>query len=172
LQRSPYGTLPSEVLKETLIKGMKYEWVETLNLMGKGDIYQETYEDIVLLCIRCSRGSTWTRSGMRTSLTRNNNISSGSVMRDEVGNVLENFKMDILSTLTTQLDVLQAKQEKVEAEQTLAIFFHRCIKKHGPRECPLDIVWVCAICSKDQDTYECPSLPGLKFVFKEEEEET
>ena len=54
LQRSPYGTLPGEVLKATLIKGMKDEWVETLNLMGKGDIYQETYEDIVLLCIGCS----------------------------------------------------------------------------------------------------------------------
>jgi len=54
LQRSPYGTLPGPVLKATLIKGMKDEWVETLNLMGKGDIYQETYEDIVLLCIRCS----------------------------------------------------------------------------------------------------------------------
>ena len=35
LQISPYGTLPGEVLKETLIKGMKDEWVETLNLMGK-----------------------------------------------------------------------------------------------------------------------------------------
>ena len=54
LQISPYGTLPGEVLKATLIKGMKDEWVETLNLMGKSDIYQETYEDIVLLCIRCS----------------------------------------------------------------------------------------------------------------------
>jgi hypothetical protein len=79
LQRSPYGTLPGPVLKENLIKGMKDEWVETLNLMGKGDIYQETYEDIVLLCIRCSQGSTWTRSGMRTPLTRNNNISNGGV---------------------------------------------------------------------------------------------
>ena len=53
LQRSPYGTLPSEVLKATLIKGMKDEWVETLNLMGKGDIYQETYDEIIQLCIRC-----------------------------------------------------------------------------------------------------------------------
>ena len=61
LQRSPYGTLPGEVLKATLIKGMKDEWVETLNLMGKGDIYQETYDDIVLLCIRCSRGSSQTK---------------------------------------------------------------------------------------------------------------
>ena len=105
-QRSPYGTLPSEVLKDTLIKGMKYEWVETLNLMGKGGIYQETYEDIVPLCIRWSRGSTQTTSGIQTSLTRNNNTISRGVTWDEVGNLLENFKIDILSTLTTQLDVL------------------------------------------------------------------
>jgi hypothetical protein len=64
LQRSPYGTLPCEVLKETLIKGMKDEWVETLNLMGKGGIYQETYDNIILLCIRRSQGSIQTRSGM------------------------------------------------------------------------------------------------------------
>jgi hypothetical protein len=70
------------------------------------------------------------------------------------------------------LDVLQAKQKKVEAEQTLAIFFHRCRKKHNPRECPLDIFWVCVICAKDHDIEECPSLPGLKVVFKEAEEET
>jgi hypothetical protein len=172
LQRSPYGTLPGEVLKATLIKGMKDEWVETLNLMGKGDIYQETYDNIVQLCIRCSRGSTQTRSGMRTPLTRNNNITSGGVTRAEVGNLLENFKTDILSTLTTQLDVLQAKQKQAEAEQTLAIFFHRCRKKHGPRECPLDVVRVCAICAKDHATEQCPSLLGLKVVFREAEEET
>jgi hypothetical protein len=53
-QRSSDGTLPGLVLKATLTKGMKYEWVETLNLIGKGDIYQDYYEDIVLLCIRCS----------------------------------------------------------------------------------------------------------------------
>jgi hypothetical protein len=109
LQRSPYGTLQGPVLKATLIKGMKDEWVETLNLMGKRDIYQETYEDIVLLCIKCSRGSRRTRSRMQTSLIRNNNISSGGVTRAEVGNLLENFKIDILSTLITQLDVLHAK---------------------------------------------------------------
>jgi hypothetical protein len=108
---------------------------------------------------------------MRMSLTRNNNITSGGVMRDEVGNLLEKFKTDILSTLTTQLDVLQVKQEKVEAEQTLAIFFHRCRKKHGSRECLLDIVRVCAICTKDHDKKDFPSLLGLKVVFKEAEEE-
>ena len=106
---------------------------------------------------------------MWTSLTRSNNTTSRGVTRAEVGNLLENFKTNILSTLTTQLDVLQTKQKKVEAEQTLAIFFHRCRKKHGPRECPLDIVQVCTICTKDHDIDEFPSLPGLKVVFKEAE---
>ena len=41
LQRSPYTTLSKDILKETMIKGMKEEWVETLNIMGKWDIYQE-----------------------------------------------------------------------------------------------------------------------------------
>jgi hypothetical protein len=53
---------------------------------------------------------------MRAPLTRNNNITSGGVTRAEVGNLLENFKTDILSTLTTQLDVLQAKQKQAEEE--------------------------------------------------------
>jgi hypothetical protein len=122
LQRSPYGTLRGEVLKATLIKGMKDEWVETLNLMGKGDMYQETYDNIVQLCIRCSRGRTQTRSGMQSPITRSSNIASGSVTRAEVGNILENFKTNILNTLTTQLNVIQVKQKKEEAEQSLAIF--------------------------------------------------
>jgi hypothetical protein len=151
---------------------MKDEWVETLNLMGKGDIYQETYDDIVLLCIRCSRGSSHTRLGMRIPLTRNNNTTTGGVTRVEVGNLLENFKIDILSTLTTQLDVLQAKQKKIEAEKTLAILCHMCRRKHGPRDFPLDAVRVCTICTKYHYMEQCPSLPRLKYVFREAEEET
>jgi hypothetical protein len=85
---------------------------------------------------------------------------------------LENFKTDILGTLTTQLDVLQAKQRQAEEEQSLAIFFPWCRKKHSPRECPLDMVRTCAICAKDHATEQCPSLPGLKVIFKEAEEET
>jgi hypothetical protein len=69
------------------------------------------------------------------------------------------------------LDVLQAKQKQAEEEQTLAIFFHRCRRKHGLREFPLDLVQVCAICAKDHATEKFPSLPGLKDVFREEEEE-
>jgi hypothetical protein len=161
--------LPGEVLKETLIKGMKDEWVVMLNLMGKGDIYQETYDDIVLFCIRCSRGSSRTRSGIHTPFTKNNNITRGGVTRTEFGNLLEKIKMDIMSTLTTQLDVLQVKQKKIEVEQTLAIFFHNCRRKHGPRDFPLDVVRICTICAKDHDMEQFPLLPRLKVVFREPE---
>jgi len=41
LQRYPYENLPDNVLKTTMIKGIKAQWVDTLNIMGKGDIYQE-----------------------------------------------------------------------------------------------------------------------------------
>jgi len=41
LQIYPYASLPipDNVLKKTLIRGMKEQWIETLNLMGKGDIH-------------------------------------------------------------------------------------------------------------------------------------
>lgn len=34
-QRSPHNTLPKKVIRAILIKCMKKEWLETLNLMGK-----------------------------------------------------------------------------------------------------------------------------------------
>ena len=60
LQRSPYASLPlpDNVLKIALIRGIKEQWIETLNIMGKGDIYQENFADIIDLCIRSLRGST------------------------------------------------------------------------------------------------------------------
>jgi len=88
--------------------------------------------------------------------TRDNKISGGGVTHVEIWNLLENFKTDILETLKTQLDIMQAKQKKVEAEQNLAIFYPRCRKKHNPKECPVDAVQVCAICTKDHSTKNCP----------------
>ena len=60
LQISPYASLPllDNVFKTSLIRGMKEQWIATLNIMGKGDIYHENFADIIELCIRSSRGST------------------------------------------------------------------------------------------------------------------
>ena len=67
---------------------------------------------------------------------------------------------------------MQVKQKKAESEQNLAIFCPRCRNKHSDKECPLDIVQVCAICTKYHSKESFPSLPGLKAVYKEVEEET
>eukprot|EP00253_Pinus_taeda_P006222 PITA_06222 len=115
LQRSPYASLPlpDNMLKKALIRGMKEQWIETLNIMGKGDIYQECFVDIIDLSIKSSRGST------RIKLAEHD----------------------------------------------------RCRKKHSHKECPLDTVQTCSICTRDHSTESCPSLPGLKVVYKEAEEE-
>eukprot|EP00253_Pinus_taeda_P035424 PITA_35424 len=173
LQRSPYASLPlaDNVLKTSLIRGMKEQWIETLNIMGKGDIYQENFADIIDLCIRSSRGSTRIKPTEYDWFVRDNKISTEEVTRVELGNLLENFKTDILGTLTTQLDIVQAKKKQMEVEQNLAIFCPRCRRKNSHKECPLDAVQTCAICTKDHLTESCPSLPGLKAVYKEAEEE-
>jgi len=88
---------------------MKDQWVETLNLMVKGDIYQEDFDNIVQLCIRCSKDSTRLKPTGRDVITRDNRTSGGSITRVEIGNFLEYFKTDILGTLKTQLDIMQAK---------------------------------------------------------------
>ena len=49
-------------------------------------------------------------------IIRDNKISGGGITRAEIGNLLEDLKINILGTLTTQLDIMQAKQKQAEAE--------------------------------------------------------
>jgi len=101
LHRSPYASLPlpNNVLKTTLIKGMKEQWIETLNIMGKGDTYQENFANIIDLCIRSSRGSTRLRPVEHDRFIRDKKVSGEGVTYAENGNLLENFKTDILGTV-------------------------------------------------------------------------
>lgn len=71
--------------------------------MGKEDISQEDYDEIIRLCIRCSRGSTHTESGSQDSMTRGSKPATGAVTRVEIDNLLEDLKTYILGTLTMQL---------------------------------------------------------------------
>ena len=101
LQRSPYTMLSKDVLKAIMLKGMKEEWVEMLNIIGKGDSYQEEYDEIISLCIRCSQGTTCNRPVGHDSMKKYLKQTNGNVTREEFGNLLENFKTNILGTLTT-----------------------------------------------------------------------
>ena len=100
IQISPYASipLPENVLKTTLTKGMKDQWIETLNILGKGDIYQEDFANFFDLCIRSSQGSTRLKPVERDGFTRDNEIFGG-VTHAKIGNLLENFKTNILVTL-------------------------------------------------------------------------
>lgn len=111
LKRSPYLNFPPEVLKTTMIKGIKDQWVETLNLMGTGDIYQEDYDNIIQLCIRSSRRSARLKQTGHDAITRDKKASGGNITRVEIGNILEDFKTDILGTLNRQLDIMQGKEK-------------------------------------------------------------
>ena len=49
-----------DVLKIILLHGIREDFLDMLNLLGKGDISKESFEEIVDLCRRCSRGSSRT----------------------------------------------------------------------------------------------------------------
>ena len=71
---------------------MKEQWIETLNIMGKGDIYQENFADIINLCIRSSIGNTRLKPAEHDRFARDKKISAEGVTRPEIGNLLENLK--------------------------------------------------------------------------------
>ena len=101
---------------------MKEQWIETLNIMGKRDIYQENFVHIIDLCIRGLRGNTRLKLTEHDWFVRDNKISTEGVTHAEIGNLLENFKTNILGMLTTQLDVMLAKQKQMKTEHNFAIF--------------------------------------------------
>jgi hypothetical protein len=47
-----------DILKIILLKGVRYDCLDMMNMLGKGDIYKESYEDIINICKRSSWGST------------------------------------------------------------------------------------------------------------------
>jgi len=69
--------------------------------MGQGDISKQEYENIIKVCIRCLGGSTWTKYGIQDPLSRISRTVGGGVIRVEIANLLQYFKTNMLSTLTT-----------------------------------------------------------------------
>ena len=171
LKRAKMSNLDEETLKALLLKAIRDEWIDILNMMGKGDISQLPLHDIAELCVHLSRGKSKTGKGPRDpSLIRANKSATGSVSRAEIGNMLDEFKTDILGSLSEQLDTLKIQNKQKAEAEALAIFCPKCRKKHALRECPLDakVVETCVICSENHETKDCPSIPGLKAVFQED----
>jgi hypothetical protein len=172
LQRSRHPDVSKDILKTILLKGVRDDSLDMLNMLGKGDISKEPYDVIVNLCKRCSRGAARNRSsGRDTTFSRVQKSANGGATRAEIGNLLEDFKTEMLSSFASQMDTLQIKKKQAEVEAALSIFCPQCRDKHPKRECPLDRKTICTICDKDHDTQNCPSLPGIKAALQPTDEE-
>ena len=119
------------------------------------------------MCRNYLRSQTKTSKSIRDPFNRNLKGSPpGGVTRTEIGNLLENFKTDILGTLGSQLDTLKAKKRQEEENVAFSIFCPKCRRKHRARECPLNNILVCQIFPDEHETDNCPLLPGLQEIYK------
>jgi hypothetical protein len=110
LQRSGHPDVSKDILKTILLKGVREDYLDMLNMLGKGDISKEYYEDIADLCKICSRGSTKNRSATKdTTFLRVQKSANGGATRAKIGNLLENFKTDMINSFASQIDTLQVK---------------------------------------------------------------
>jgi hypothetical protein len=124
-QKLKLFTTNPAVVRTVFLKGIRDDCIEVLNLLSSGDVHQNHFADIADYCRRYSRGQAKTSKASRDYFSRNTRQSSGTVTIIELGNVLENFKTNILSTSSNQLDTLKLKK-KQEEEIVLAIFYPRC----------------------------------------------
>jgi hypothetical protein len=97
--------LGKETLKILLLKGIHDEYLEILILMGIGDVFQLPYDDICELCRRYSRGKFNTGNNYSEPSSQYfKSTAKTRVIGDEISNSIEFFKVDIISSLNSQLD--------------------------------------------------------------------
>ena len=90
-------TLDLEPLKLVLLRGVREHLLDTLNLLGGGNIYQLPYEDIMTVF----RNHSWAaRKKGRGSQPMVSPSSSNSSIKGEIGSMLEDFKSDMIQTLS------------------------------------------------------------------------
>ena len=81
--------------------------------MASGDISHKHFAQIGEMCRNYSRSRGKVGRNLWEPYNRNlkgNTSSSGGFTRIELGNLLENFKTDILGAMDSQLDALHAKR--------------------------------------------------------------
>ena len=117
VQRAGQTNMGLDMFKIILLHGIRDDCLDMLNLLGKGDISKEYFGKIVELCKRYSRGSSRNnRWDKRDKLEcnvfdRTQKSSNGGAIRAEIGNLLENLKIEMMSSISSKIDVLKAKKK-------------------------------------------------------------
>ena len=150
LQKSKYTSLTSDIIRTIFLKGIQDEYLDVLNVMGKGDVSYLPFDEITELCQKYSRGRA--RKGKRDITSKTTKSATGSISRTEFGSLLEDFKADILSTLGTQVEVLKTKKRHEQQDQALSIFCPKCRKQHLLKECSLSNIHICGLCAENHKT--------------------
>lgn len=89
----------------------------------------------------------------------------------EIGNLFKNFKINILTTLSTQIMTSQIKKAQAEVDTPLVVFYLNCRKKHPLRECELNSIVSCNICELEHSIGQCLELPRLKAILRDSSKE-
>jgi len=82
--------------------------LDTLHMLLGGDIYQLPYKDIKIVFRNYSRV---VRKKSRGSQPMVNPSSSNSSIKGEIGNMLEDFKREMLQTLSLETNTMHIKRK-------------------------------------------------------------
>jgi hypothetical protein len=115
LQRSGHPDVSKDILKTIFLKEVRDDCLDMMNMLGKGEISKKSYEDIVNIYKICSQGSTRNKSATRdTTYSRVHKSSNGGATREEIGNLLENFKTEMINSFASQMDTVKVKHKQAE----------------------------------------------------------
>lgn len=139
--------MPKDTLKVIFINGMLDEYLDALNMLSSGDIFQLTFDDIKTLSQNYSRSKMRKDNSIKDIgvIGEHKSKSNSVFVKGEISNLLESFKTDILFAFSSSLDQFIAVKNKVEVEIFLFVYFPKYGKRHAQNECPLNKIGICSI---------------------------
>lgn len=159
-------TLGHWSLKLVLLSGIKEYMLDTLNTLSEEDIYQLSYDDIKTMFKNHYRAI---RKKGRARKDLANYSPSTTSIKNEIGNMFEDFKSEMLHTFDFRMDTMQIKRKEGESERALASFYPECTRRHPINECPLNVIKVYLVFEEKHATDTFLYFHWLKFVYQREE---
>ena len=109
----PQHVLSEDSPKLVIPRGVNDNYLEALDLMASGDVYQASWDDLKKICQNYSRSTMKKGRGPCSIATKG---ISQSMTKLEISNLFLDFKQDIMNDVATHLDIMNTKKKHVEAE--------------------------------------------------------